>query len=308
MNKDSYTPGYISLHRSGELHKRGEVLWELLEQCRLCPRECGVNRLEGETGFCNATSELKIASAHPHFGEERPLVGEGGSGTIFFSHCNLGCVFCQNWDISHGGAGTECSIEDLAGMMLALQQRRCHNINLVTPTQYSPHAVLALDLAAARGLRIPLVYNTSGWERGEVLGILDGIVDIYLSDLKYMSSEQAARYSCDAENYPSVTLEALLEMNRQVGVAVPGEAGVICRGLMIRHLVMPNHVSGSVDAMKWIAGHLPKETFVNIMMQYRPTYRAHHYPEISRSVTRSEYMAVVNEARRQGLTSLDTDL
>jgi len=283
-------------------------LWEIMKECRLCPRECGVNRLEGETGFCNATAKLRVASFHAHFGEERPLVGMGGSGTIFFSHCNLGCMFCQNWDISHGGAGTECSIEELARMMLRLQENGCHNINIVTPTHYSPHVIMALDLAASRGLGVPLVYNTSGWERREILEILNGIVDIYLADFKYMDADYAEKYSSDAKDYPSVTQNALMEMNSQVGVAIPAENGIICRGLMIRHLVMPSNVSGSVDAMRWIAAHLPAETYVNIMMQYRPAFRSHLYPEINRPITGNEYLAVVREARDQGLTNLDTDL
>jgi putative pyruvate formate lyase activating enzyme len=307
MNGVAYRPGYIRLHRTGELGERGKILWESMKSCRLCPRECRVNRLEGETGFCGATSKLRVASYHPHFGEERPLVGVGGSGTIFFSHCNLGCVFCQNWDISHGGAGTDVELEDLADMMLQLQERGCHNINIVTPTHYSPHVLLALDLAAGMGLRLPLVYNTSGWERGAVLSLLDGIVDIYLADLKYMEGDKAALYSSDAESYPEITRSALIEMDRQVGVARPLGNGVICRGVMIRHLVMPSGVSGSPDAMRWIAGHLPPDTFVNIMIQYRPAYRAHLFPEIDRHVSREEYMKAVEEARRCGLTNLDVD-
>ncbi len=308
MNGVSYRPGYISLHRSGELRKRGEALWEMLKDCRLCPRECRVNRLEGETGFCKATYQLKVASYSPHFGEERPLVWVGGSGTIFLSHCNLGCIFCQNWDISHGGAGTECAIEDLADMMLQLQDRTVSNINVVTPTHFSPHVVLALDQAASRGLRLPLVYNTCGWERLPILKLLDGVADIYLADFKYMDADQAALYSSDAETYPEVTRSALLEMNRQVGVAQPEKNGIIYRGLMIRHLVMPNNVSGSMAAMEWIAGHLPATTFVNIMVQYRPAYRAHLFPEIDHSVSMDAYLEVVTGARKCGLTNLDVDV
>ena len=308
MNVLSYRPGYIQLHRNGDLRKRGESLWEMLKDCRLCPRECRVDRLEGEKGFCNATSQLKVASFNPHFGEERPLVGVGGSGTIFLSHCNLGCVFCQNWDISHGGAGTDCEIEELAGMMLQLQEQGCQNINVVTPTHFSPHVVLALDHAASRGLRLPLVYNTSGWERAEILDLLDGVVDIYLADFKYMDADLAALYSSDAESYPDVTRSALVEMNRQVGVALPRENGIVYRGLMIRHLVMPGNVSGSIEAMRWIAGHLPAETYVNIMIQYRPAYRAHLFPEIDGSVSRDTYREVVTEARKCGLTNLDVDV
>jgi len=280
----------------------------MMKDCKLCPRECGVNRIEGETGFCNATSTLKVASFSPHYGEERPLVGVGGSGTIFLSHCNLRCDFCQNWDISHKGSGTDCTIEDLAAMMLDLQGRTCSNINVVTPTHYSPHVLLGLDLAASQGLRLPLVYNTCGWERPDILDLLDGVVDIYLADFKYTDPDMASNYSADAESYPLLTKSALLEMNRQVGVARPERNGVIFRGLMIRHLVMPGEVSGSMDAMRWIAGSLPADTYVNIMLQYRPAYRAHLYPEIDRPVSREEYENVVQEARRCGLSNLNVDL
>ncbi|TFH26047.1 MAG: radical SAM protein [Bacteroidia bacterium] len=308
MNGYHFKPGYVRLHRSGVLKRRGEVLWEILKDCRLCPRECGVNRLEGEKGFCKAGSKLRVASFQAHFGEERPLVGIGGSGTIFLSHCNLGCVFCQNWDLSHQGSGRDCEIEDLASMMLQLQEEGCQNINVVTPTHYSPHVLLALDLAASQGLRLPLVYNTCGWERPDILELLDGVVDIYLADFKYTDPDMARAYSAEAKSYPLVTMSALLEMNRQVGVARSERNGVIYRGLMIRHLVMPGEVSGSMDAMRWIAGSLPADTYVNIMLQYRPAYRAHLYPEIDRPVSRDEYTRVVEEARCFGLTNLDVDI
>ncbi len=308
MNGVSYKPGYISLLRSGELRRRGEALWEMYRDCRLCPRECGVDRIAGETGFCKATSKLKVASFHAHYGEEHPLVGAGGSGTIFLSHCNLGCIFCQNWDISHKGAGTECEIEDLADMMLQLQEQGCQNINIVSPTHYAPHVVLALDRAAEQGLHLPLVYNTSGWERAEILVLLDGIVDIYLADFKYMDPRKAALYSNNARSYPEVTRMAIIEMNRQVGVAIPSENGMIYRGLMIRHLVMPGGVSGSAEAMQWIAGHLPRNTYVNIMIQYSPAYRARQHPEIDRFVTMDTYRQVVDSARNLGLNNLSVDL
>lgn len=308
MNGVAYRPNYIALHRNGELRKRGEALWEIMRDCRLCPRECKVNRLEGETGFCKATSKLKLASYNAHFGEERPLVGVGGSGTIFLSHCNLGCVFCQNWDLSHRASGTDCDPEDLAGMMLGLQEEGCHNINVVSPTHFSPHVLLALDLAASRGLRLPLVYNTCGWERMDVLEILDGVVDIYLADYKYTDPDMAEKYSAEAREYPHLTQAALVEMNRQVGVARMERNGVIFRGLMIRHLVMPGNASGSIEAMRWISRSLPSDSYVNIMLQYRPAYRAHLFPEIDRPVSREEYTQVVEEARRNGLTQLDVDI
>ena len=267
-------PGYLALHRSGELKRRGERLWSIMEQCELCPRMCGVNKLKGEKGFCGADSRLDISAYRPHFGEEKPLVGTGGSGTIFMTHCGLRCVFCINWEVSQGGEGYRRTLEDFASMMLVLQKQGCHNINIVTPTHYSPHIVLALDMAASKGLHLPLVYNTCGWERVEILKMLDGIVDIYLPDFKYSDGENADKYSSGAATYPEVTRKALLEMQRQVGVARPSEDGLIDRGLMIRHLVMPNGVSGTREVIEWIAANLPKDTYLNLMSQYMPAYRA----------------------------------
>ncbi len=303
--KKAFEPSYLKLHRSGELKKRGEILWKLMKSCQLCPRECGTDRLSGDEGFCHASSQLEVSAANPHFGEERPLVGQGGSGTIFLTNCNLRCVFCINWRINHEGIGSPCSLETLAGMMLKLQKRGCHNINLVTPTHYSPHILLALDLAAARGLKIPLVYNTSGWERPEILKLLDGIVDIYLPDFKYSDPEMAGKYSADAFSYPEISRKALLEMNRQVGVAKPAANGLMLRGLMIRHLVLPNNVSGTRNVIQWISRHLPKDTYLNIMSQYRPAHQAHKYPKISRRITRKEYHNAVKWAKEAGLSNLE---
>jgi len=300
-----FEPPYKKLHDRGELGRRGEELWRIMESCRLCPRRCGVNRLKGEKGFCHASSDLIIASHHAHFGEERPLVGSGGSGTVFFSNCGLRCVFCINWDISWEGRGSKRSLEKLAGMMLDLQDRGCHNINIVTPTHYSPHVVLALDIAAGKGLRLPLVYNTCGWESADILKRLDGVVDIYLPDFKYADGKMAAKYSSGAQSYPEVTEQALLEMQRQVGVARPAEDGLIYRGLMIRHLVMPNDVGHTKGVIAWIAENLPKGTYFNIMSQYRPMYKAFDYPEISRRLTREEYAEAVAFAQAAGLTNLD---
>jgi putative pyruvate formate lyase activating enzyme len=304
MNSE-FVPSYVKLHRSGELKKRGDQLWEIMKSCHLCPRFCGVDRIAGEEGFCEASAQLEIASFHPHFGEEQPLVGRGGSGTIFFTNCGLRCVFCINYDISQEGLGERRSIEQLAGMMLRLQEIGCHNVNVVTPTHYSAHIVKALDIAAEEGLSLPLVYNTCGWERLEILKILDGIVDIYLPDFKYFHDESAEKYSSGAEKYPEITKKALLEMHRQVGVAKPASDGLMYRGLMIRHLVMPGSVSGSTLVMKWIADNLPKDTYVNIMSQYRPMYKAFDYPEIARRITRDEYMTVIKAAQSAGLTNLD---
>jgi putative pyruvate formate lyase activating enzyme len=301
-----FEPAYLKLHGSGELKKRAEELWKIMEECQLCPRRCGVNRLKGKRGFCRAPgAQLVVSSFHPHFGEERPLVGKGGSGTIFLAHCSLRCVFCQNWEISQLGRGFERNIDELAEMMLRLQKIGCHNINLVTPTHYSALILKALDIAAGKGLRLPIVYNTSGWERLEILKILDGIVDIYLPDMKYWDSEMAAKYSSGAESYPEITRKAVLEMHRQVGVAKPAKDGIMHRGLMIRHLVMPNNVAGSEKVIEWIAKNLPKDTYVNIMAQYNPLYKAYDYPEISRRITREEYVKVADRAKELGFTNLD---
>ncbi len=302
----AFEPAYLKLHRTGELKARAEELWAVMENCQLCPRKCGANRLEGARGFCRAPgAELVVSASHAHFGEERPLVGRDGSGTIFLTHCNLRCVFCQNYTISHLGRGFETDIDGFAVMMLQLQQRGCHNINLVTPTHYSPHILKAIDVAAAHGLRLPIVYNTSGWERLEILAFLDGVVDIYLPDFKYWDSAMSAKYSAAAESYPEMTSAAILEMHRQVGVVSLTEKGIAQRGLMIRHLVMPNDVGGSEAIMAWIAEKLPKNTFVNIMAQYTPAHKAYEHPDISRRVTAAEYQAVVETAQALGLTNLD---
>ncbi len=301
-----FQPAYLELHKTGELKKRAEKLRAVMKECRLCPRQCGVNRLEGKKGFCGAPgATLVVAASHPHFGEERPLVGRGGSGTIFLTHCSLRCVFCQNWEISQLGSGEKSGTEKLAGMMLKLQKIGCHNINFVTPTHYSAPILEALDTAAAKGLRLPVVYNTSGWERLEILKVLNGIVDIYLPDFKYWDSGMSEKYSSGAESYPETTKQAILEMFRQVGTAKPAKNGIMQRGLMIRHLVMPNDTSGSGKIMEWIAEKLPKDTYVNIMAQYNPLWKAFDHPELSRRITRAEYKKAVNSAREAGLTNLD---
>ena len=305
MKVEISEPTYLELHRTGKLKARGEELWEMLNECRLCPRKCDAQRLENEKGDCGADAELEISSHHAHHGEERPLSGFNGSGTIFLTHCSLKCVFCINWDVSQEGHGVKRSIEDLAGMMLDLQQRRCHNINVVSPTHYAPHIILALDIAASKGLDLPFVYNTCGWERRKILKKLDGIVDIYLQDFKYSDPEMADKYSSGADSYPDLTRKAALEMHRQVGVAKPAPDGLMYRGLMIRHLVMPNNVSGSIEVLDWISGSLPKDTYINIMSQYMPQYKAHRYPEINRGVSSTEYNQVVRHAVSLGLTNLD---
>ncbi len=302
----TFEPAYLALHRSGKLAQRAEEVWKLLANCSLCPRKCGIDRLEGKTGFCRAPgSQLVISSSQAHFGEERPLVGRNGSGTIFLTHCNLRCVFCQNWQISHLGRGTAQTIADMSDMMLQLQRRGCHNINFVTPTHYLAHILKALEIAVEKGLRIPLVYNTSGYERTEIIELLDGIVDIYLPDFKFWDADMAAQYMAGAKDYPTLARKAISEMNRQVGVAQAGDDGVMRRGLMIRHLVMPNDTAGSEQLIDWIAETLPRETFVNIMAQYSPAYKALDHATIARRVTREEYQKVVEHAQASGLTNLD---
>lgn len=301
----TYEPGYLKLHRNSELKARGEIMWDMMRRCTLCPRQCETNRLRGRRGDCKSNSTLEISSVYPHFGEENELVGTNGSGTVFFTNCSLLCVFCINYEISHLGQGRTYTIRELANMMLLLQRQGCHNLNLVTPTHYAPHILLALDNAAARGFRLPVVYNTCGWEKLEVLQMLDGLVDVYLADFKYADAAAANKYSPGAGSYPEVTQQALREMHRQVGVANADiSSGIMNRGLMIRHLVMPGNVAQSQKVMQWIASNLPKDTYVNIMSQYIPMFRAGEFPEIARRISLGEYQNAVNAARRAGLTNL----
>lgn len=296
----SSTPSYISLFEKGELTKRIELLNEFLKECRLCPRECRVNRLDGEVGVCQAGSDLTISSAFPHFGEEPPLVGNHGSGTIFLTHCNLRCLFCQNYDISHLGRGERITSSDMARIMLRLQEVGCHNINFVTPTHYAPQIIASLPEAIEKGLRLPIVYNCSGYESIEVIRLLEGIVDIYMPDAKYMDGKYSKRFS-NAPDYPKVIKKVLKEMHRQVGDLTINSKGIAERGLLIRHLVMPGGVASSETMLKFIAEEISTHSFVNIMEQYRPEYQAHEYPEISRRITLTEYMEVIQWAKHYRL-------
>jgi putative pyruvate formate lyase activating enzyme len=299
-------PSYLRLAREGRLKQVERDLWEVLRACRLCPRGCGANRRDGRRGTCDSTARLKVASHGPHFGEERPLVGRGGSGTIFFSNCNLLCCFCQNWEINHRGDGRFISEVELADMMLDLQDRGCHNINLVTPTHVAPHIVRALRAAADRGLRLPLVYNTGGYDSLEVIRALDGVVDIYLPDFKYQDGALAAKYSSGAADYPEVAAAVIKEMHRQVGTLKVDERSVAVRGLIIRHLVMPQNIAGTDRFVRWVARELTADTYVNIMAQYRPEHRARDYPELSRRITPTEWQQALAWAHGAGLTNLDT--
>ena len=303
--EEPWFPAYEKLEKQGKLAERVRQAYAMFERCELCPRRCGVNRQKGEKGFCRAPLKAVVFGAHPHFGEEMPLVGDNGSGTIFFSNCNLRCIFCQNWPISHEGKGNEISDEELAEMMLQLQKIGCHNVNLVTPTHVMPNILNATQIALKKGLRIPLVYNTSGYELLEIVRLLDGIVDIYLPDMKYMERDKASKYSAGASDYPEVTKKAIIEMNRQVGTLQIDKRGIALRGVIIRHLVMPNRVAGTEKFVKWVSEALPKSTYVNIMAQYRVEYKAFEHPEIARSITTQEFVEAMDWAKFYGLTNLD---
>jgi len=283
-----------------ELQKRAEEALARLGECKLCPRECGVNRLAGEKGFCRTGRYAWIASFGPHFGEERVLVGGGGSGTIFFTHCNMACVFCQNYTISHLGEGREVLPQELAQIMLHLQKRGCENINFVTPTHVVPQILEALVLALEGGLNLPLVYNCGGYESVETLKLLDGIFDIYMPDAKYGDDEVAEKLS-GIKKYTYYMKEALKEMHSQVGDLVLDKRGVAQRGLLVRHLVLPKGLAGTGAVMRFLAEEISRDTFVNIMEQYRPCYRAFDFPEISRPITIAEYEEALKIAREEGL-------
>ncbi len=293
-------PSYFDLHNSGELEDRIARLIRILERCTLCPRRCKVNRLKGEIGYCRAGAGLVVSSFFPHFGEERPLVGRSGSGTVFLTHCNLKCNFCQNYDISHQNAGEKISVQQLAQMMIALQHQGCHNINFVTPTHYAPLIAAALPYAIQFGLELPLVYNCGGYESLEVIELLDGIFDIYMPDAKFSNSEYAKQYA-NAPDYFNVLKSVLKEMYRQVGILNLNEEGIAFRGLLIRHLVMPNDVAGSEEILKFIADELSKDNYVNIMNQYRPCFEAIDEPLINRNIFSREYHKVIELAKKFGL-------
>ena len=291
-------PRYLSLTDS-EFAARIAALHAILESCTLCPRECRINRLEDAVGFCGAGRELIISSLGPHFGEERELVGRSGSGTVFLAHCNLGCIYCQNYDISHLGQGEPASVEQLALGLLQLQQIGCHNINFVTPTHFTPQLVAAVHLAAQMGLHLPLVYNCGGYEALATLKLLDGIVDIYMPDIKYGDSETAALYSA-APDYFTRCKAAIREMHRQVGDLVT-EGGLAVSGLLIRHLVLPNDLAGSERVLGFIRRQVSADSYVNIMGQYRPFYKAAEYPELNRRPTEWEIKRVRQIALELGL-------
>ena len=276
----------------------------MLEECWVCPRHCGVNRLAGESGKCRITSQVLISSYGPHFGEEAPLVGRYGSGTIFFTYCNLRCVFCQNYTISQLGEGSPVNREELARMMLSLQAKGCHNINLVSPTHVVPYILDALELAVGAGLYLPLVYNSGGYDCVETLKLLDGIVDIYMPDMKY-SDEKTAEQLSGIEDYPEVNKAAIKEMHRQVGDLQLDEQGVAQCGLLVRHLVLPNQLAGTEEVVRFLGQEVSTDTYLNIMAQYHPCYKAFDIPLLSRPVNKQEFYEAIELAHQQGLYRLD---
>ncbi|MCJ7715185.1 MAG: radical SAM protein [Anaerolineales bacterium] len=299
-----FQPAYLQLLRSGDLEKRSTELQSQLTDCNLCPRNCGVNRIGGEIGVCGVGEHAWVSSYGPHFGEEDPLKGWQGSGTIFFSGCNLNCLYCQNSDISQKVSGTEISEEVLAGIMLELQSRGVHNINLVSPTHVVAQIVLAIFNASQRGLHIPIVYNTGGYDDLKTLQFLDEIIDIYMPDMKYSQAEIGKELS-GVPDYPSQNQLAVKEMFRQVGDLQISSSGIAERGLLVRHLVLPDNLAGSVDIFNFLAREIPTDTYLNIMDQYRPAYNAERHKGVSRRITRGEYQTAVEAALSFGLRRLD---
>ncbi|MFH1673571.1 MAG: radical SAM protein [Pseudomonadota bacterium] len=299
-----FEPAYIKTSRAGKLKEKIKRANAILSECKLCPRQCGVNRLEGEVGVCRTGKDAVVASYDPHFGEEDPLVGRHGSGTVFFSNCNLLCIFCQNYDISHQGVGREVLPEELAKNFLALQSMGCHNINFVTPTHVVPQILSALEIAIEGGLHLPLVYNSSGYDLYETLQILDGIIDIYMPDFKFWDPN-AAKALCNASDYPEVARKALKEMHRQVGDLVINDEGLAERGLLIRHLVLPEGLAGTRDIMRFLAKEISRNSYVNVMAQYRPCGQAHKMPQLNRGLSGDEYGDAVRAAKEEGITRLD---
>ncbi len=300
----NWMAAYLELYHNGKLAERVEAARALLKNCQVCPRHCGINRLADETGKCHTGKLAVVSSYGPHFGEEAPLVGKYGSGTIFFTNCNLKCLFCQNYSISQLGDGTEVTKEELARMMLALQSRGCHNINFVSPTHVVPQILEGLEIAINLGLRLPLVYNSGGYDSAETLEILDGIVDIYMPDMKY-SDEKIAEELSGIKNYPTINQAALREMHRQVGDLQIDEDGVAVRGLLIRHLVLPHGLAGTKEIIKFIAEDISRNSYVNVMAQYHPCHKAFQIPQLVRPLLKQEFLEAIELAKRARLNRLE---
>ena len=304
--RTAFEAAYVALWRSGELQDRAETAMERLAECTLCPRQCAVDRNAQPGTVCRTGRQAVVSSHFPHHGEEDCLRGSRGSGTIFFTHCNLRCAFCQNYETSHLGEGRAVTAAELARMMLGLQAQGCHNINLVTPSHVAAQLLEALLLAVEGGLRLPLVYNTSAYDRVETLRLLDGVVDIYMPDFKWWSQQAAKRYA-NAPDYPEVARAAIREMHRQVGPLVMDDEGVALRGVLLRHLVMPGGAAGSAQILRWIAHELGPDTYVNVMAQYRPAgeVRPERFAEIARCLRAEEFVQALAEASAAGLWRLD---
>ena len=300
----SDTPSYLEAYRNGRLKERAAEVLSRLTKCTLCPRQCNVDRNQDQRGHCQSGRWAEVASYDAHFGEESPLVGRYGSGTIFFSHCNLLCSFCQNYDISHHGLGRELSDQQLADMMLSLQAAGCHNINFVTPSHVVPQILSALVLAAEQGLSIPLVYNSSGYDSVDTLRLLDGIVDIYMPDFKFWDAKIADQ-TCQAPEYPQVARDAITEMHCQVGDLALDRKGLAVSGLLVRHLVLPDGLAGTAEVMDFIANRISGNTYVNVMSQYRPCGRAAEVKALNRSITEVEYKNALKAAGDAGIRRLD---
>ena len=296
-------PGYLKLYQNGRLKRKIEEGYYLLESCHLCPRNCSVNRLKGEKGFCKSGKDLIIASWNPHFGEEPPISGHLGSGTIFFTNCSLRCSFCQNYPISQLGEGNKQTVNSLSSMMVSLQNKGCHNINLVTPTHFVPQILQALLFTIPQGLRIPLVYNSSGYESINTLKLLDGVIDIYMPDFKYGADKQGKIYS-NVPDYFSKTKLAIKEMYHQVGDLQINKEGIAKRGLLIRHLILPNSLARSETVLKFIAKEISKNSYIALMAQYFPANRTPQIPELNRRITREEYNKILDFADSLGLNNI----
>ncbi|MFN3869986.1 MAG: radical SAM protein [Aquificaceae bacterium] len=287
-------PSYLNL-TDKDWKDRVEKALGMLRACKVCPHQCGVNRLEGELGYCKTGKYALVADYFPHRGEERPIRGKRGSGTVFFSYCNMRCVYCQNYTISHLGEGQEVKPQELAKVFLLLQSLGCHNINLVTPSHVVPQVLQALYIAVRKGLRIPIVYNTSSYDSIESLRLLEGIVDIYLADFKYGDSQKGKKYS-KVKNYYEIALEAIREMHRQVGDLQVDEEGIAVKGLIIRHLVLPNCIADTQKVLESLK-EISHQMAINIMDQYMPYYKAYHYPELSRRINYKEYQEALDLAK-----------
>lgn len=289
-------PRYLALLDNGALKRKADILMSRLEDCTICPHSCHVNRRGNQLGYCHAGWEVEISGYGPHFGEEAPLVGKRGSGTIFFSHCNLGCVYCQNWDTSHG-EGEKLSIGELAGILLKLQKQGCHNINLVSPSHYIPQIIAAVSKAAEHGLNIPLVYNSGGYDHTITLQELDGLIDIYMPDFKYGDLSVGHRLS-RVDDYTDIAGKAIIEMHRQVGDLNINPQGIAVQGLIIRHLVLPGNLAGTEKVMKFIADEISPYSYINLMDQYYPEFKASKYPGLDRKITSAEFREAVLTAKR----------